>query len=176
MYCSPTIATYQTHQELSDFTNLTIDKCINHEDILNRSSFLSQVQIFSYVACFVSLLFYLTSLKAGDHFAKTKLKQPKNTVFYNLTFSLPESKLPDLIQNVIKMLQEFLELKCRTETHKDRQAIFVPVIFTNTEFPICKFYTGETNRILQELFNAGLNTQGRSLRSSDVRSTSFSPR
>lgn len=87
-----------------------------------------------------------------------KLKQPKHTVFYNLNFSLPESKLPDLIQNVIKMLQEFLELKYITETHKDRQEIFVPVIFTNTEFPKYKFYTGETNRILQELFSAGLNT------------------
>jgi len=45
-----------------------------------------------------------------------------------------------------------------TETHKDRQEIFVPVIFTNTEFPKYKIYTGETNRILEELFNAGLNT------------------
>jgi len=45
-----------------------------------------------------------------------------------------------------------------TETHKDKQEIFVPVIFTNTEISKYKFYTGETNRILQELFNAELNT------------------
>jgi len=45
-----------------------------------------------------------------------------------------------------------------SETHKDRQEIFVPVIFTNTEIPKYKFYTGKTNRILQELFNAELNT------------------
>jgi len=104
------------------------------------------------------VLFYLTSLKAGDHFATPKLKTAKKYCFYNLTFSLPESKLPDLIQNVLKMLQEFLELKYMTETHKDRQEIFVPVIFTNTEFPKYKFYTGESKSILQEPFNAGLNT------------------
>jgi hypothetical protein len=107
---------------------------------------------------FVSTLFYLTSLKAADHFVTPKLKHPKKTVFYNLTFSLPENKLLDLIQNVIKIIQEFLELKYMSETHKDRQEIFVPVIFTNTEIPKYKFYTGKTNRILQELFNAELNT------------------
>ena len=39
-----------------------------------------------------------------------------------------------------------------TETHKNRQEIVVPVIFTNTEFSKYKFNVGETNRILQELF------------------------
>jgi len=78
------------------------------------------------------MLFYLTSLKAADHFATPKLKYQKKTVFYNLTLSLPESKLPDLIQIVIKIIQEFLELKYMSETHKDRQEMFVPVLFTNT--------------------------------------------
>ena len=126
-----------------------------------------------------SLLFlhaFLFNVSHSRPFCNAQTQTAKKYCFYNLT-NLPESKLPDLIQNALKMLQEFLELKYMTETHKDRQEIFVPVIFTNTEFPKYKFYTWETKSILQELFNAGLNTSGRSLRSSDVvRSTPCSPR
>jgi hypothetical protein len=101
-------------------------------------------------------IFNFTSHKAGDHFATPTLNSQK--ILYFVTY-------PSAFQKKAAGSHT----KCNTnttrifgvqtyETHKDRQEMFVPVIFTNTELPKYKFYTGETNRMLQEFFNAGVNT------------------